>query len=273
MAKQKTINVEGADIRIFENEGNEFFSLTDIAKKFNDRPEILIQNWMRNRNTVEFLGVWEKLNNENFNHIEFDVIRNQTGLNSFALSVSKWSSQTKAIGLMAKSGRYGGTYAHKDLALAFCYWVSPPFQLYIIKEFQRLKEKEVETLEWNVKRTLAKVNYRIHTDAIKENLIPQEVNKRNASSFIYASEADVLNVALFGMTARDWRDKNPNSKGNIRDQATTEQLLVLANMENLNSEFIKSGFKQIERLERLNQTAIQQMKILLDNPSSTKKLK
>jgi hypothetical protein len=227
---------------------------------------------MRNRNTVEFLGVWEGLNNPSFNHIEFDVIKNKTGLNSFTLSTSKWVKSTNAIGIKSKTGRYGGTYAHRDLALAFCYWISPPFQLYILKEFQRLKETEAESLEWNIKRTLTKVNYIIHTDAIKENLIPTEIEKGKVVTFIYATEADVLNVALFGITAKGWRDENTGIKGNIRDYASMEQLLVLANMENLNAEFIKSGLDQGDRIHKLNQIAIYQMKLLVSHSESFKKL-
>lgn len=273
MAKKKTtITVEGTDVTLIIQHEQDYISLTDIAKRVNERTDIVISNWLRNRNTVEFLGVWEQLHNPGFNPIEFDGIRQQTGLNTFILTTKRWIQDTNAIGLKAKAGRYGGTYAHKDIAFEFCSWISPIFKLYLLKEFQRLKEIEAEeqreTLEWNVKRTLAKVNYVIHTDAIKENLIPARLyNRPKKEGFIYASEADVLNVALFGMTARMWRLQNPKKKGNIRDYASGEQLLVLANLESHNAQFIKDGLSQDERADKLNEIAIYQMQVLVNQPA------
>ena len=270
MAKKYSVLVQGAKINFYSLKDNDFFSVTDIAKKFNkDNPSSLIINWLRNRDTIEFLSVWEKLHNPEFNLIEFDKIRKESGYNSFILSAKRWINSTNAIGIKSKSGRYGGTYAHKDITMAFCYWLSPPFQLYLIKEFQRLKEDEfrIRNLDWDLKRTLAKVNYRIHTDAIKSHLIPPRVKKTIEATLVYASEADLLNIALFGMTAKQWREQNPNIKGNIRDSATSEQLLVLANMENLNAEYIKESLPKEERLKRLNQIAIYQMGLLIELPS------
>ena len=213
--------------------------------------------------TIEFLGLWEKINNSNFNHIEFDVFRSKAGLNSFYLTPTQWMEKTNAIGIITKKGRYGGTYAHRDIAFEFASWLSPEFKLYLIKEFDRLKSEEQKQLGWDIKRNLAKINYRIHTDAIKKNLVPKELTKFQIN-FVYAEEADVLNMALFGMTARQWRDKNPNLNGNIRDYATMNELICLANLENLNSVFINEGLKQSERLEKLNKIAISQMQILND---------
>ena len=265
MAKSKTITVQGASIALFTEKDKDFISLTDIAKQFNkETPSSLIINWLRNKDTLEFIGVWEKLHNLDFNLIEFDKIRIQAGTNRFVLSAKNWIESTGAIGIKSKAGRYGGTYAHKDIALGFSYWLSPPFQLYIIQEFQRLKTEEVKSLDWNVKRTLAKINYHIHTDAIKEHLTPPDIEKTLKEGFVYASEADLLNVALFGITAKQWRESNQDKDGNIRDYATAEQLVVLANMENLNAEFIKDGLAPEERLKRLNQIAIYQMKLLLE---------
>lgn len=269
--KKSTITVEGLNVTLIAEHGQDYISITDIAKKVNERTDIVITNWLRNRNTVEFLGVWEQLNNVNFNPIEFDGIRNQTGLNTFILTTKKWVESTNAIGLQARAGRYGGTYAHKDIAFEFCSWVSPVFKLYLLKEFQRLKEIEAEEakeyLEWNVKRTLAKVNYKIHTDAIKENLIPQRFyNNPKKGGIVYANEADILNVALFGMTAKEWKMNNPKKKGNMRDHATGEQLLVLANLESHNAEFIKDGLREDERVAKLNEIAIYQMEILINQP-------
>ena len=254
---------------------DDFFSLTDIARKFNqDNPSVLIVNWLRNKDTIEFLGVWEQLHNPNFNLIEFDKIKNEAGFNRFVLSAKKWINHTAAIGIKSKAGRYGGTYAHKDIALGFCYWISPPFQLYVLKEFQRLKAQEAATqqttLEWQLKRTLAKVNYRIHTDAVQQHLIPSRLSTKQ-QGIVYANEADLLNVALFGQTAKQWRSTNPNKKGNIRDHATGEQLLVLSNLENLNAEFIKIGIPQAQRLEKLNELAIYQMQVLVI-PTAIRKL-
>ena len=230
-----------------------------------DRSDYIIQNWLRNRNTVEYLGIWEQLNNPDFNPIEFDGFRKQAGLNSFSLTAKRWIEATNAIGLISRSGRYGGTYAHPDIAFEFASWISVEFKLYLIKEFQRLKADELKQLGWDIRRNLAKINYRIHTDAIKENLIPAELSRAQVS-FIYATEADVLNVALFGQTARQWRDAHPDDKGNIRDYANVSQLVCLSNLENLNAHFIKEGLPQDERLRRLNRIAIEQMKLLTEEP-------
>jgi len=274
MARNKTLNVDGVDVKIFTQKEEDFFSLTDIAKNF-ETGVASIENWMRNRNTVEFLGTWELLHNPNFNSVGFDGIKQNVGLNSFKLSVKKWVAETEAIGLKAKAGKYGGTYAHKDIAIQFCYWLSPTFQLYLIKEFQRLKEIEInetkEALDWNLKRTLSKVNYKIHTDAIKQTLIPQRIyNFPKKEGFVYANEADILNVALFGITAKQWRAENSNKKGNIRDYATGEQLLVLANLESHNAVLIRDGFSEDERVQKLNEIAIYQMDVLV-NQSLIKK--
>lgn len=269
MAKNKTIKVKGIDIKISVVQDEDYFSLTDIAGANDDRPDLVIQNWLRNKSTIDLLAEWERMNNPDFNSFGFEGIRNRTGENSFSLSVKKWITETLAIGIKAKAGRYGGTYAHKDIAFAFGYWINPRFQLYVIKEFQRLKANEAQAqkdaLAWNLKRTLAKVNYRIHTDAIKTNLIPARIsNNAKQSSFVYASEADLLNVALFGMTAKEWRIANPKASGNIRDHATGEQLLVLANLESHNAEFIKQGLNQEERVHKLNEIAIYQMQVLVN---------
>ena len=274
MSKSKTIHVSGTDITVFQNENIDYICLTDIARfKDNNRTDYLIQNWLRNRNTIELLGFWELINNPNFNSIEFDGFKKQAGLNSFSLTPKQWIEKTRAIGITSKSGRYGGTFAHKDIALEFASWISIEFKLYLIKEFQRLKDDENDRLklEWNFQRTLAKVNYHIHTDAIKENLIPKELTKIQINS-IYASEADLLNMALFGMTAKQWRDENPKSKLNIRDEATIEQLVVLSNMESVNSVLIHNHISQIDRLLQLNKMAILQMKSLYNN-KQLKKLK
>ncbi|MDD6076150.1 MAG: KilA-N domain-containing protein, partial [Bacteroidales bacterium] len=231
-----------------------------------DDPTAVIGNWMRNRNTIEFLGIWESLYNPMFKPLEFEVFRKEAGLNAFTLSPQKWTKTTNAIGIVAKSGRYGGTFAHKDIAFKFASWISVEFELYIVKEFQRLKEEEQKQLGWSAKRELSKINYRIHTDAIKRNIIPEEVTPQQAS-IIYANEADVLNVAMFGMTAKQWREANADKKGNIRDYATINELICLSNMENLNAVFIDQGLPQSERLIKLNQIAIQQMKVLEDNQS------
>lgn len=268
MAK-KQIEVMGHKIEI---DKNDYISLTDIARKKNiTDPKYVVRNWLRNRMTLEFLGLWESINNPNFKVTEFDNFRIQAGLNSFTLSFSEWIEKTKAIGLISTSGRYGGTYAHKDIALEFASWVSVEFKLYLIKEFQRLKEAESsrQKLEWNVKRTLTKVNYRIHTDAVKENLIPSKISPTQARE-IYANEADVLNMALFGMTAKDWRDSNKGKSGNIRDYANISQLVCLSNLENLNSVFINEGLEQSERLVKLNQIAISQMSILTQDTNIKK---
>lgn len=263
-SKSSTIEVQGTVITIFSGQQDDYISLTDIARyKDSERTDYLIQNWLRNRNTIEFLGIWERLNNPDFNPIEFDGFRKQAGLNSFILTAKRWIDATHAVGLISKAGRYGGTYAHKDIAFEFASWISVEFRLYLIKEFQRLKEDENRrlSLAWNLNRTLSKLNYRIHTDAVKAHLIPPEVTPAQAA-ITYATEADLLNVALFGHTARQWRDANPKLEGNVRDYASVEHLLVLANMEGMNAELIHMGLPQGERLKRLNQIAIRQMQVL-----------
>ena len=255
--------VRGTEVSIQWNmERDDYISLTDIAKvKDSDNPRYIIQNWMRNRNTIEFLGVWESLYNPDFNRVEFDAFRSQAGLNSFVMTPQKWIDATAAIGIISKAGRYGGTYAHKEIAFEFASWISVEFKLYLVKEFERLKAEEMRRFGWDIKRNLAKINYRIHTDAIKENLIPPELSAKQIS-LVYASEADVLNMALFGMTAKEWRDSHPELKGNIRDYANVSQLVCLANLENLNAVFIGEGMPQAERLARLNAIAISQMQVL-----------
>ena len=266
MAKNKKLLVEGIKVSVISTGDKDFLSLTDMFKAKDG--DFFISDWLRNRNTVEFLGTWESINNPNFNYGEFAIIKSQAGLNSYKISVKEWVQKTNAIGLKATSGRYGGTFAHKDIAFEFGMWISPQFKLYLIKEFQRLKEEEKLRVEtgWDVKRILAKVNYRIHTDAIKENLIPKSITKNHAN-IIYASEADVLNMALFGQTAKDWRDKYPKKEGNIRDFADVTQLVVLANLEGINAELIKQEISQSERLSKINQIAISQVKALINNPS------
>ena len=264
-ASKSIIAVKGSPVTVVRENDTDYISLTDIAKhKEPDRADQIIQNWMRNRNTVEFLGVWERLNNPGFKPLEFEGFRSRAGLNSFVLTPRQWIEATSAVGLVSKSGRYGGgTFAHRDIAFEFASWISVEFRLYLIKEFQRLKEDENRrlSLAWNLNRTLSKLNYRIHTDAVKAHLIPSEVTSAQAA-ITYASEADLLNVALFGHTARQWRDANPKLEGNVRDHAGIEQLLVLANMEGMNAEFIHMGLPQGERLKRLNQIAIRQMQVL-----------
>ncbi|MFO0322122.1 MAG: KilA-N domain-containing protein [Bacteroidota bacterium] len=263
--KKSTINVQGAAITIISQKESDYISLTDMANKFGG--DDLIYSWMRNRNTLEFLGIWEQIHNPDFKGGEFDTFKKEAGLNSFRLTPKKWVEATLAIGIQSKAGRYGGgTFAHKDLAFEFGSWLSPEFKLYLIKEFQRLKDDENKrlSLEWNLSRTLSKINYRIHTDAIKEHIIPENITKEQAA-FVYANEADVLNVALFGKTAKQWRDANPKQEGNIRDYANIEQLLVLANMESMNAEFIRMELPQSQRLIKLNQIAIAQLKSLTGN--------
>jgi hypothetical protein len=262
MAKIQVLNKE---ITIQTQNKEDYISLTDIARyKDAERTDYIIQNWLRNRNTIEFLGIWEHLNNPNFNPIEFDGIKKQAGLNSFILTAKRWIVATNAIGLISRTGRYGGTFAHKDIAFEFASWVSVEFKLYLIKEFQRLKDEELKQLGWDIRRNLAKINYRIHTEAIKENLVPPELSTSQIN-LIYASEADVLNMALFGLTAKEWRDKHPSEKGNIRDYANMSQLVCLSNLENLNALFIREKAPQPERLRKLNRIAIQQMRLLTDN--------
>lgn len=244
---------------------DDYISLTDIARVRNpDEPKDVVKNWLRNRATVEFLGLWEKINNAAFKGVEFDSFRLQAGSNSFTLSPSKWIEATGAIGIKSTAGRSGGTYAHRDIAFEFASWVSAEFKLYLIKEFQRLKEDEAVRLEsgWDIKRSLARINYKIHTDAIKETIIPHSITPAQ-TGYIYASEADLLNVALFGMTAKEWRDKKPDQPGNIRDAATVEQLVVLSNLESLNAAFIRQGLAQQDRLKALNELAISQLRSLM----------
>jgi hypothetical protein len=263
----KTIIVKGNEIVLFSQNEEDYISLTDIARYKNpDEPKDAIKNWMRSRNIIEFMGLWEILNNPDFKGVEFDSFKQQAGSNHFTLSPQKWINATNAIGLISKSGKLGGTYAHKDIAFEFASWISSEFKLYLIKEFQRLKieENERKQLGWSLKRDLAKINYKIHTDAVKENLIPPEITKQE-EKMIYASEADVLNKALFGKTAKEWRDQNHGKEGNFRDYANVTQLVVLSNLENFNSEFIKDNIGQGERLVKLNRIAISQMKSLVDN--------
>ena len=274
MPKSKTIHVQGRPIALISDQADDYISLTDMARyRDAERTNYVIQNWMRTRSAIEFCGLWEQLHNPDFKGIEFDAFKNEAGANSFALTPQRWIEATDAKGLISKSGRYGGTYAHRDIAFEFATWISAEFKFYFIKEFQRLKADENDRLklEWNLQRTLAKVNYRIHTDAIKENLIPQTLSKEKIN-FVYADEADMLNVALFGQTARQWRDTHPEADGNIRDAAIIEQLVVLSNMESINAVLIHQGLPQAERMVQLNTIAITQMKSLLGN-KNLKKLK
>ena len=266
---KETIHAQGYEISIYtEDFKNEYISLTDIARYKSDEPLIVINNWMRGKDTIQFIGLWEQLHNENFKPIEFDRFKKEACSNAFTLSPQKWIEATGAIGIISKSGRYGGTFAHTDIAFEFASWVSPEFKLYLIKDYKRLKSEENSrlSLNWDLNRTLSKLNYRIHTDAIKENIIPKSITKEQAA-IIYAHEADVLNMSLFGVTAKEWKRQHPSLKGNIRDQATIEQLLVLANLESLNAAFIKLGLPQNERLLKLNQMAISQLTSLLKNNS------
>ena len=256
------INVSDTEITILTIDEKDFISLTDMLKAKDG--DFFISDWLRNRNTVEFLGIWEQIHNPVFNYGEFAIIKSQAGLNSYKLSVKEWVEKTNAIGLRAKAGRYGGTYAYKDIAFEFGMWISPQFKIYLIKEFERLKAEEQLRLGWDIKRNLTKINYRIHTDAIKVNLIPPELTSKQRS-IVYANEADVLNMALFGITAKEWRDRNPDLRGNIRDYADVSQLVCLSNMESLNAVLISDGFSQPERLRKLNAVAIKQMQILTDD--------
>ena len=270
MAK-KTILVQETAISLLpKQDGDDYISLTDIDQKF-DGGGRHIENWLRNQNTVEYLETWESLYNPAFNSMQLHGIKEQVGINRFLLSAKKWIDMTNAIGIKSSSGRYGGTFAHPDIAFHFCLWLSPTFQLYISKEFQRLKKQEAidqnQALDWDLKRSLAKINYKIHADAVKNHLVPLKIQDTKFEGLYYASEADVLNLALFMVTAKDWREANPSVKGNLRDQATTEQLLVLANLENLNAEFIKMGLSKAERLSKLNEIAIYQMQLLVNIPS------
>ncbi len=265
MVKNRKLNVDGSEIAVATNNDQDYISMTDMVRNI-ENGLALIEKWLRNKNTIEFLGIWEQMHNPNFNSPEFEGIKNEAGLNRFILSVKQWTEKTNSIGVIAKAGRYGGTFAHKDIAFEFASWISPKFKLYLIKEFQRLKDEELRQLGWDIRRNLTKINYQIHTDAIKEHLIPQELTKAQIN-LVYASEADILNMALFGKTAKQWRDENPEEKGNIRDFANVSQLVCLANLENLNAHFIQEGLSQPERLERLNQTAIQQMRLLVEDRS------
>jgi len=256
------IKVQDQDITIIKVEEEDYISLTDMLKAKDG--EFFISDWLRNRNTIEYLGIWEKIHNPDFNYGEFATITSKAGLNSYKLSVKEWTEKTNAIGLTAKAGRYGGTYAHKDIAFEFGMWISAEFKIYLIKEFQRLKEMELEQLGWDIKRNLTKMNYRIHTDAIKEHLIPKELSP-SQTSMVYANEADILNMALFGTTAKEWRNNNPGKTGNLRDEADVNQLVCLANLESLNAHFINEEISPPERLKKLNQIAIGQMKILTGN--------
>ena len=272
--KKETVTVQGTEIAVLTHKHDDYISLTDMAKYKNPNSTgLVISHWMRTGYTLNFLGAWERLHNPNFNVTDFGNIKMESVDNSFTLSTKQWVARTNAIGIIAKPGRYGGTYAHRDIAFEFATWLSPEFKLYLITEFQRLKsdEQQRQSLEWDLQRTLSKINYRIHTDAIKEHIIPKEITKTQAS-MVYASEADILNVALFGMTATQWRDVNPGKDGNMRDNATLEQLVVLSNMESINALLIRQGLTQSERLMQLNSTAITQMKSLV-NASLTKRLK
>ena len=269
MVKKRTISVKDISVSIIEYQKEDYISLTDMIKA--KEGDFFISDWLRNRNTVEYLGIWETIYNPLFNYGEFATIKSMAGLHSYKISAREWIEKTNAIGIKATPGRYGGTYAHKDIAFEFGMWISPEFKIYLIREFQRLKEDENKRLqlEWNLQRTLAKINYRIHTDAIRENLIPQEVSRKQMS-LTYASEADLLNVALFGLTAADWRSANPGEAGNVRDHASLEQLVVLSNLESINAVMIHQGLFQGERLKQLNQIAIIQMKSLLDHKTIRK---
>ncbi len=264
------ITVQNNEVNIIKVNGEDYICLTDMLRAKDG--DFFITDWLRNRNTLEYIGIWEKVYNPNFNYGEFAIIKNQSGLNSFKISVKEFVARTNAISVQAKAGRYGGTYAHKDIAFEFAMWISPEFKIYIVKEFQRLKTEEQQQLGWSAKRELSKINYRIHTDAIKQNLIPAEITPAQAS-IIYANEADVLNVAMFGVTAKQWREANPDLKGNIRDYATVNELICLSNMENINAVFIEQGMTQTERLVKLNQIAIHQMRVLENDCSDRKFLK
>lgn len=265
----KKIYVQGIKISVIPKNEMNYISLTDMLKAKDG--DFFISDWLRNRNTVEFLGIQEKINNPNFNYGEFAIIKSRVGLNSYKISVNEWAKRTNAIGLRSKPGRYGGTYAHKDIAFEFGMWISPEFKIYLIKEFQRLKEEENERLAlgWDAKRMLTKINYKIHTDAIKAHIIPKLLTKKQ-KDFIYSDEADILNMSLFGITAKQWREQNPNKKGNVRDYADVRQLICLANLESLNAEFIRQELSQPERLQKLNEIAISQMKVLLNSPTVKK---
>jgi hypothetical protein len=271
--KQNKLTVQNINVSLRKINNEDFISLTDIARsKNNDEPKDVVKNWLRNKNTIEFLGLWETINNENFKGVEFDTFKNEAGLNSFTLSPTKWIKATNAIGLITKVGKNGGTFAHVDIAFEFASWISAEFKLFLIKEFQRLKNDEIQKKQigWDLKRGISKINYKIHTDAIKSNLIPDQLTS-NQVSFVYANEADILNMALFGMTAKEWRDKNLKLEGNIRDYSSVEQLVVLSNMESMNAELIKNNISQKQRLEILNEMAISQLNSI-NNINGIKKL-
>src|SRR5690606_35782673 len=273
MSKNHKIEVQGISIWVTKNNEDDYISLTDIARQKDAlRSDYILQNWMRNRSTIEYLGLWEQLNNADFNSIEFDGFKNLAGSNSFSLTPKRWIENTNAIGIFSKAGRYGGTFAHRDIAFEFASWISAEFKLYLVVEFQRLKKEENDSakLNWNFQRMLSKVNYAIHTDAVKEKLIPISLAPHQIK-FVYANEADLLNMALFGMTAKEWRDQNPYATGNIRDMASLEQLVILSNMESINAMLIHQGIAQADRLKQLNQIAISQMTSLL-NAKGLKKI-
>lgn len=264
--KKKKINVLGKEITILINDTFQYISITDMIKSKDG--DFFIADWLRNRNTIEFLGIWESIYNSTFNYGEYAIIKSKVGLNNYKLSVKEWVNSTNAIGIKSTTGRYGGTYAHPDIAFEFGMWISPEFKIYLIKEFQRLKEEEsnLKNLNWNLQRTISKINYKIHSDAIKENLIPKEISKQQAT-FVYASEADILNVAIFGKTAKEWKEESINNTGNIRDEATIEQLVVLSNLESINALLIQQNLQQNERIIELNKVAISQMISLVKNRS------
>lgn len=271
MTKKSIINVDGTSVSLIQANNDNYVSLTDIAKQSSDEPRFVIRNWLSSQNTISYLGTWETTHNQDFDHEGYKDFKNDFFEKPFSITPKKWTETTKAKGIISKSGRYGGTYAHQDIAINFCYWLSPAFQVYLIKEFKRLKEEETQTknaaLDWTVKRILSKANYYIHTEAIKHHLIPNRLNTGAKSGFIYANEADILNVALFGVTAKQWKSQNPELNGNMRDFASAEQLLVLANLENLNAQFIKDGLSEDERAIKLNDAAIHQMQLLVNLPS------
>jgi KilA-N domain len=271
--KNNTLHIKGTEITIFYQNNEDYVSLTDISKGFvkseedQRNSEYFILNWLRLGNTVEFLGAWEQLHNTGFNPVGYDRIKINLTSNAFRLSAKKWIEETNAVGIISRSGRYGGTYAHKDIAIQFCYWLSPTFQIYLIKEFQRIQEERRDNLQWDIRRMLTKVNYHIHSDAVRQNLVPLVNWNTKKEGIYFASEADVLNVAVFGMTASEWRLSNPETQGNLRDNATHEQLIILANLEAINAELIRDGMKQDERVLKLNEIAVYQMQILNNLPT------
>ena len=269
MSKKQQLDVEGVQVRLLSIQEDDYISLTDMARSSSDRTDLVLQTWMRNRNTIEFLGLWEELHNPNFNPYEFAGIKEQTGLNSFYISAKEWIERVKAVGIVSKTGRYGGTFAHKDIAFEFGTWLSPRFKLFLIKDYQRIKEEEtkVKSLDWNVKRLLSKANYRIHTEAVREYLMPPQLMHTKKEGIVFASEADLLNTALFGLTAKEWKLQNPELKGNMRDHASSEQLIVLSNLEALNAKLLEWDCDQELRLQILNKTAIDQMNVLLGLPA------